>query len=319
MGLDYEAVFRKSPAPEMVLDRDLKFVAANPAYLQMVGKTEEDLLGVYVFDAFPESRERVETMANIFREGLRGGEPMISEIPFSIPINGVLTEQWWTARHAGVEDADGETYVIQFSENVTEQVKTRQMRNALLGEVQHRVGNIFAIVGATARRVAARSSDVDGFMEEFEDRLDALVHVNRKMTGAGEENETIGSIIDFQLNAHAQDALEKVSANGPDFPLSVLQAQAISMAVHELATNSVKYGVLGQEGGRLTISWSSSSAGGGGLRWRETGIVAPKRKKREGHGSMLLNTIIPDQLGGASTREFGRGSFTYSLEFGRAG
>ncbi len=319
MGLDYEAVFRKSPAPEMVLDRDLKFVAANPAYLQMVGKTEEDLLGVFVFEAFPESAERVESMTTVFQDGLQGEEPVISEIPFRILIDGVVTEQWWTARHAGVQGEDGEAYVIQFSENVTEQVKMRQMRNALLGELQHRVGNIFAVVGATARHLASRSTDVEGFLEEFEERLEALVKVNREMAGDVDAEETIGSIIDFQLITHAKEALEKVSADGPDFPLSVLQAQAISMAVHELATNSLKYGVLGQQGGALEISWRGSPAGGGSLLWRETGIAMPNGKKKEGYGVMLLSTILPSQLDGASTREFGADSFTYRLEFGRAG
>lgn len=316
MDLDYEAVFRKSPAPTMVLDRDLKFVAANPAYLKMVGKTEADLLGVYVFEAFPEAVDRVDHMTAVFEAALHGDEPTISEIPFSILIDGVVTEQWWTARHARIDGTDGGEHLIQFSENVTHQVKLRQMRNAMLGELQHRIGNIFAVIAATARATAASAQDVPQFIESFEDRLEAFVNVNHQLTAGAEGEETIAAIVETQLQAHAPEAMDRVVAKGPAFRLSLLQSQAVSMAVHELATNSVKYGALGQPEGRLDISWSTTPDGGGRFDWSETGIRVPAQSGEDGYGAMLLDTIIPSQLNGRAERMIGQQAFTYRLGIG---
>ena len=168
MALDYEAVFQKSPAPTMILNDQLEFVAANPAYLAMVGMTLEELIGTYVFDAFPETHDRVGSLKALFEETLAGTPTTFSEIPFRIAVDQVVKEQWWTARNAAIrDDKDGKLYLIQFSENVTEQVKMREMRNALVGELQHRVGNIFTIINAIARQTARVSETVPEFLMSF--------------------------------------------------------------------------------------------------------------------------------------------------------
>lgn len=88
------------------------------------------------------------------------------------------------------------------------------------------------------------------------------------------------------------------------------------MAVHELATNSVKYGALGQPEGRLDISWSTTPDGGGRFDWSETGIRVPAQSGEDGYGAMLLDTIIPSQLNGRAERMIGQQAFTYRLGIG---
>ncbi|OSQ53376.1 HWE histidine kinase domain-containing protein [Marivita geojedonensis] len=320
MTLDYEAVFRESPAPTMILDDSLVFVAANPAYLKMVGMSLEDLVGTYVFDAFPESNDRVGSMKAVFEETLAGNPMTISEIPFRITVDGVVREQWWTALHARLENrSDGRAYLIQFTENVTDQVKMRDMRNALLGELQHRVGNIFTIISAIARQTSRVSQSVPEFVRNFEERLGAFIRVNRQLTGDRGGLETLRDVVEDQLTAHAKDAKERIRIDGPDYPLSMVQSQAISMAVHELATNSIKYGALGHPDGGLTISWDILPRNGCLFRWTENGIDTGKTSDKSGYGTMLLNTIIPSQLDGSAAREFSDGKMIYSLEIGGAG
>lgn len=319
MTLDFEAVFYKSPAPKMILNRKLEFVAANPAYLAMVDKSGDELLGRYVFDVFPETEDRVRQMTTVFEETFDGKDVSVTEIPFRITIDGTVREQWWTARHALLPDpAGGAPHLIQFSENVTEQVKMREMRNALMGELQHRVGNLFAIVGAIARQTARVAGDVPGFLSEFESRLRSLVRVNRQLRGDGEGGDTMASVIDHQLAVHTAEARDRIKVEGPDYPLSMLQAQAVSMAVHELATNSMKYGAIGCADGAISITWDRLPGDGCFLRWHETGIGTQTQPEKAGYGTMLLTTIIPSQLDGSAAREFGAESFTYSLEIGAA-
>lgn len=320
MSLNFEAAFDRSPAPSMILNRKFEFVAANPAYLTLVNKTSSELLGNYVFDVFPEEENRVQSLLAVFEETLTGQVTTFSEIPFRIPIDGVITEQWWTAHHALLTEPDAdEPYLIQYSENVTGHVKAREMRNALLGELQHRVGNIFAIVGAIARQTGRTTSTITEFLREFESRVAALVKVNRHLTGENEDGDTLASVVEYQLTVHASDARQRISAKGPEYPLSMLQAQAISMAIHELSTNSMKYGVIGQGTGEISITWDNLPNEGCLLTWTETGVSVNEQSTKPGYGTMLLTTILPRQLGGSAVREFSDDSFLYSLEIAGAG
>lgn len=304
----------------MILNAQLVFVTANPAYLKMVGKTLDDLVGVHVFDAFPESNDRVGSMKAVFEDALAGNPVTISEIPFRIKVDGEVREQWWTARHSSVtNESDGSTYMIQFSENVSDQVKMRNMRNAMLGELQHRVGNIFTIINAIARQTGRISETVPEFLKNFDERLGAFMRINRQMTKGQTDGESMRSVIEDQLAVHAKDAQDRVSIAGPDYALSMVQSQAIAMAVHELATNSIKYGALGKADASLSVSWDLLPRNGCLLRWVETGIDTSRPVDKSGYGTMLLNTIIPSQLDGTGARDFRDGTMIYSLEIGGTG
>lgn len=318
--IDFEVLFERSPAPTMILNKDLEFVAANKAYLDMVRRSWEQIKGCYVFDAFPETQERVEGMLALFRATLAGEDTTLAELPFRITVDGVSKEEFWTVHHACLKsDAEGEPYLLQFSENVTGQVKMREMRNAMLGELQHRIGNVFSIVFALARQVARQATSVQDFLSMLEDRLMSLVSLNKQLTGASpSQAETIASVIDHQLAVHGADALKRVSIAGPEYTLSMHQCQAVSMAIHELATNSLKYGSIRQSKGQVSIEWSMLPAGGCLFVWEETGIAVDATAEKTGYGTMLLTTIVPSQLNGRASRELGPTFFRYSLEFGPA-
>lgn len=318
MTLNYKAVFEHSPAPTMILDDQLVYVAANGAYLEMLEVALEDILGKYVFDVFPEADDRVGSLKAVFENTLDGTPTVASEIPFRTRRDGVIKDQWWTVRHSMVEH-EGRKYLIQFTRNVTDQVKLRDMRNALLGEMQHRVGNIFTIIHALARQTARVSETVPDFMRNFDDRLTAFLRVNRQLAGDHEGLESLRDVIEDQLMVHANEARDRISIDGPDYPLSVVQSQAVGMAVHELATNSIKYGALGPSEGKLSITWDVLPGNGCLFRWQETGIEPGVEPGKSGYGTMLLNTIIPSQLDGSAAREFDDDSMLYSLQIGGAG
>lgn len=320
MALDFEAVFNRSPAPTMILNRKLEFVAANEAYYVATGTSPETLIGRYVFDVFPEVEERVEDMKRVFETAFSGEPVVLEETPFRIHFEGRIEERFWTIRHALVKGRDGEgDHMIQFSEDVTEKVRIREMRDALTGELQHRIGNTFSIVGALARQTGRKATDVADFLTRFEERLASLVSVNRQLShDTAASDSTIAWVVDQQLKTHAQEAVERISVKGPDYSLSMRQSQAISMAIYELATNSLKYGAIGQPSGRIDVSWEHLPEGGCRLRWRETGIEGKERPEKTGYGTLLLTSIIPSQVGGQARREIGPDFFDYHLEIAGA-
>lgn len=318
MSLDFTAIFEKSPTPTMALDRRLEYLAANAAYLEMVGKRAEEIMGRYIFDVFPETEERIEGLTSVFNKVLGGEEAEFVEVPFHLQKDGTVVEQFWTARHVPVIGSGGETrYLVQYSENVTEKVRMREMQNAVMAEQQHRIGNLFSIVGAVARQTARTSETVADFMPRFQERVSALVTVNRGLLGNAAEAGDLSSIMSRQLSVFPEDVRERIAVRGPDLALSVLQVQALSMAVYELGANSMKYGAIGNPDGQVEITWEGDEGASCCFEWKETGLQTDGAPEGNGYGTVLLSTIIPRQLGGNAERQLGSGTFIYRLGFGR--
>ena len=102
---------------------------------------------------------------------------------------------------------------------------------------------------------------------------------------------------------------------GPALPLPPGQALAVGMALHELATNSVKHGALSVENGRVDVETWRDERGRIGLEWRERGGPAPSAPPASGFGRMLLERITPTQLDGAAELELGDEGVRYRLAF----
>jgi two-component sensor histidine kinase len=123
--IDFATVFDRLPTPYMMLDRDLRYVAANQAYLAAVGRRWDELDGVYLFDAFPsqgESRERLE--GSVIRTRDSGKVDHLPLIPYAIErpahLGGGFEDRIWSATHTPIPDADGRTaYIVQHTQDVT--------------------------------------------------------------------------------------------------------------------------------------------------------------------------------------------------------
>ncbi len=130
-SIDFKALFERSPNPYMVLDRDLRYVAANPAYLTAVAARLEDLLGVFVFDAFPHDADDPDNAsARLLRESLERvlatGQPdvlplIVYRVPFRTPTGVELRERYWRATHTPICDPAGRvTHILEHAVDVTD-------------------------------------------------------------------------------------------------------------------------------------------------------------------------------------------------------
>ena len=137
--IDFELLFNGSPNPYMLLDRDLRYVAVNDAYLAVTGSQRANLLGRYVFDAFPGNPDTPEdpSMALVrasFEKVIRTGvRDEIALIPYTIPRQtpgGVVHEErFWSVTHTPLLDAGGEVaFILQHTVDVT---ALQQMKSAL--------------------------------------------------------------------------------------------------------------------------------------------------------------------------------------------
>ena len=130
-ALDFQSVFERSPNPYMVLDAQLRFVAANDAYLEVTGRRLEDLLGRTVFDAFPHDPANPgNESAALLRQSLErvlatGRQDVIAFIRYRVPRpqdgDGQVEDRFWSATHTPIHDEQGSVaYILQHTVDVTE-------------------------------------------------------------------------------------------------------------------------------------------------------------------------------------------------------
>jgi two-component sensor histidine kinase len=175
--------------------------------------------------------------------------------------------------------------------DVTERHRHEDHLKLLLNELNHRVKNTLAIVQSIA---ALTLKDVDaGARAAFEERLLTLSAVHNLLTDESWQGASIASVVGASLRT----AHERVSFAGEDLRLKPKSAVALSMALHELGTNALKYGALSTGRGAVAVRWTTGN-GRFRLRWEETGGPAVAAPSRRGFGSRMIERGLAAELQG---------------------
>ena len=325
LPIAWDVLFDNLPAACMVLDRDLRLVAATDQYLKTVGRRMEDIKDRYIFDAFPENDERRRGLEEAFAEAFSGKINVLTDIPYAIPVidaegrdTGERREVWWTAQHNPIPAPDGSIpYIIQKTQDVTARVMAERLKDAVMRELQHRVGNIFSLVSATAKRTVANSTDLSDFLPKFDGRMMALARTHTYLTGDHWDDISIAKIVTRELADYNDIDSGQITIEGADIVVNAAEAQILTLAVHELTTNAIKHGALKTPTGRLTVNWTVQGEDGFLFDWRESGVAIAGQPDRRGFGSFILDNVVPAQLDGAATREFLSDGFAYQVSVAR--
>ncbi|WP_296594788.1 HWE histidine kinase domain-containing protein [Phenylobacterium sp.] len=186
--------------------------------------------------------------------------------------------------------------------DVTARKTADQHQRLLINELNHRVKNTLAIVQGIAWQSFRPSEVAREAVEAFEGRLAALSAAHDVLTQQSWEAAPIGQIVARALAPHhAGDG--RLSVDGPPVDLEPKSAVALGLAMHELATNAVKYGALSTPEGRIEVRWAIDGARLE-LTWRETGGPPVARPARRGFGARLLEQGLAEELGGAVRLDF---------------
>jgi two-component sensor histidine kinase len=186
------------------------------------------------------------------------------------------------------------------------EVAERAEHERVLGhELQHRINNMLTTIRAVAQRTRAKSQSLDDFAKSFDDRLAAIARTHALLSRTGASAVCMREVLAQELSAHGAVEGENLTQRGPVLLISAKQAQALSMAFHELATNAVKHGALSVFNGRIDVSWETDVAGAEKqlrIHWRETGVTIEREPDRKGFGSDILERSIPHMLNGRFER-----------------
>jgi two-component sensor histidine kinase len=221
------------------------------------------------------------------------------------------TPRFWDVQVSPIVDEDGRpTHLLSISRDITEEwqaaaaLKEAAERQLILSqELEHRIKNTLAMVTAIANQTM--QGDLYAVVRRaFTARLVALGNAHDILTRTSWSGASIVQVVEGALAPH-QAGTGRINAEGPAVELLPKQALGLSLAVHELATNALKYGALSNGTGVVDIAWSSGNDAFH-FSWSERGgpTVAEPPPEKKSFGSRLIERMLASDFGGTVTTTY---------------
>jgi len=202
---------------------------------------------------------------------------------------GTLSIHYTRPGHPGERQLRLLDILVRQAADYLERKQSEQTNQTILRELQHRSNNLLAVI----QSLAHRSLDAGRPKEAFEARLQALARANRALLRSNWSGAYIDQIVRTELEAFAKRA----AISGPSIMLPPQPAQNFALALHELATNSAKYGSLSASAGQLSVSWTVDPSPSGvpvlNFKWEERDGPPVTAPGRQGFGTKLLKSVFP--------------------------
>jgi two-component system, chemotaxis family, CheB/CheR fusion protein len=200
-----------------------------------------------------------------------------------------------------LKDAQGKIVgASKIARDITERRRAQERQKLLINEIQHRIKNTLATVQAIATQTL-RSSPEE--RDTFVARLHALAGAHDLLIDDNWHQAALSDLVAKALKAFQDKHRERFFIDGPDgIFLDAQKSSLLVMALHELATNAVKYGALSNETGQVHVAWETSGDGPAKsfrLCWTESGGPPVNPPMQKGFGSLLIERALQNQLGQA--------------------
>jgi PAS domain S-box-containing protein len=218
----------------------------------------------------------------------------------------------WIAEHTAFYDMGATLHGV--SQDITDRKEAEERIRTLLREIAHRVKNQYTVILGMARETGKQTTDAEDFQTTFAARLMSMSRSHDLLLEAGFAGATVRDLVTTQLTQFGVG--ERCTLTGPDLVLTPLATQYLGIALHELATNAVKYGVFRTNEGEVAVEWGLSPNDDGApiftFKWSECGVsVASPTGK--GFGRTVLERIAPAALQGTASWTFGPDGMSWVL------
>jgi two-component sensor histidine kinase len=277
----------------------------------LAGFTMRALKPVVVNDIGSEARFRLSEMAQA--HGVRSGASVTIGGKDGKPF-GVLAVYCKHVRCISQTDVRFLQSLANVLGSANRAAQDQERSELLIGELRHRVGNLFSLVQALHRQTGQNAQDAQDLEMKFGGRLAALASAHALILEGGWQKASIRALLETTLAPYR----DRVTFTGTDVRMSADAAFSFSMALHELATNANKYGALASPEGRLVIDTRSEPDPLGNklvLVWNEHDGPPPPEAKSLGFGSKLISQVVERQLSGQVTREVQGDGLKVTIEF----
>ncbi|HTB37075.1 MAG TPA: HWE histidine kinase domain-containing protein [Reyranella sp.] len=201
-------------------------------------------------------------------------------------------------------DADGKPVRMNgVTVDITDRKRAEERQVLLAREVDHRAKNTLAVVLSVLR--LTRAPTTKDFIATVEGRVHALAATHNLLSATRWEGADLGKIVEEEMAPYQANHRQRVITDGPAVVLLPATAQAVALALHELATNAAKYGALSTETGTLAVTWRAEGDALV-LDWTETGGPPTAEPARLGFGLTIVRSSIEAQFRGGVSYEWRR-------------
>ena len=309
-----QRLFAQAPTfMAMVSGPDRRFTLVNPEYRKLIGG--RDVMGLTVRDALPEVVDQgfFDLLDHVFASGeavTRAAQPIL----LRWRDEGPLEERFVDFVYQPIRDEDGTVaQVFVQGSDVTERVRAENHQRLLINELNHRVKNTLAAVQSIVTQTLRHAADPGDASRAITARIMALSGAHNVLTRESWDGADLRTLVETAIHPFQGPGPDAFQLSGPDMRVGPYAAISISLALHELATNAVKYGALSTPAGRVRIGWSVGAGQVFRLEWIETGGPVVTPSDRRGFGSRLILQVLPDQLQGAAELEYRPAGIAFRL------
>ena len=219
---------------------------------------------------------------------------------FAVELSVTATEQF------------GDRLFIGFIRDISDRRAAAERQQRLLQESDHRVKNMLTVVAAIAHQTARASTDVSAFTKVFNGRLEALARSHALLANKAWDEVALTSLAEQVLSADV--AAGRARFGGPEILLPPAKVLGLSMILHELYTNAVKYGALCTEVGSIDLHWERKGEEVE-LEWVENGPPCARETTSSGFGQRMIAMAVEADLNGTIARDWRPDGLTVTIRF----
>ncbi|HET7663388.1 MAG TPA: PAS domain S-box protein [Rhodanobacteraceae bacterium] len=303
----FVTLLRESPMGVYLIDQNLCIRVINPAARE-AGGGDGDLAGCAFDSAMRDvwSHDFADELVWHVRRTLATGESYFTPERPERRGGDTAWYAWHIHRTAIPGNGDG---VVCYLSDVTNQVRARERQKLLLMEVNHRVKNTLATVQSIVAQTLHNATTLDEGAAALESRLISLSSAHNVLVREHWEGGDLHEVVRNTLAAYPEKAgASRFRVNGIDVRLQPKAVVTLSMALHELATNAVKYGALSKAHGYVDIAWEvddgKTSDRRFRLRWSEHDGPPVRIPENRGFGSRLIERGLAMDMGGEAHLDF---------------
>lgn len=194
--------------------------------------------------------------------------------------------------------------------DVTQRRQIEQQRELIVGELNHRIGNLMSVVNSVVRLTAKHCKTAHELQGALQDRLKALGERHQLLNRQGWTSVGLDSLLNAELRPYAAPGGRNLKLSGGPIRIAEDAANSLGMILHELATNSAKHGALSSTSGCLSVTWQADEENDAlTVVWLESGGPEVSQPRRSGFGTTLVERLVKVQFGGEFEQIFRSAGF----------
>lgn len=209
--------------------------------------------------------------------------------------------------------------ISSIAHDISERRETEKHQRFLMREITHRSKNLLAIVQSMSRQTSRSSRTLSEYETIFTQRLQSLAASHDILIKENWVSVALEDLVRRQLDTFVEDHDERILLSGPDIRLNAKATQALGLALHELGTNTLKYGALSVPTGIVSISWryldGTPQARRIEFKWQEAGGPEVTPPTRRGFGRFVIERMMADALSATVRLEYPTDGLVWTIDF----